>query len=331
MLQKTTNNFRNNMLNNSGFRVRWQQLTMASLGIFSISFSQTVLSAPLDSQRSIINSSEAIKRADFTRVTSKDVQLQLKSAANKLNSLEAVINNVESKKVVSSAEAEQVSKDTFEYAQSMKQALDIALQEANTLAENKGAKGSIGSLETFEKTEKANLPRLEQLEQKAKSVESKIRSGDIRLSKASLQQLSTTDKQSFVNEISVPARQIYIKQQPELFRGIDIKQTTKTPENSLKSINKLSTGSTKLSDNLHLPIGIVDEANSPKLYSAAAAPCIGLALQRNWAGLAACVVSAGSQATSIYNEFVSCWNGASGWSKWFKRAYCLARLIGRIA
>jgi hypothetical protein len=319
------------MLNNSGFRVRWQQLTMASLGIISVSFSQTVLSAPLDNQRSIINSSETIKKADFTRVTSKGVQLKLSTASNKLSSLEAVINNVESKKVVSSAEAEQVSKDTFEYAQSMKQALDVALQEASTLAENKGTKGNIGSLETFEKAEKANLPRLQQLEQKAKSVESKIRSGDIRLSKASLQQLSTTDKQSFVNEISVPAREIYIKQEPQLFRGIDIKQTTKNPENSLKAINKSSTGSTKLSGNLHLPIGIVDKTNSPRLYSAAAAPCVGLALQKNWVGLATCVVNAGSQATSIYNEFVSCWNGASGWFKWFKRASCLTRLIARIA
>ena len=50
----------------------------------------------------------------------------------------------------------------------------------------------------------------------------------------------------------------------------------------------------------------------PPAYVAVAAPCIGLAIARNWTALAACVVNSSSQATKIYNEFVRCWNNASG-------------------
>jgi hypothetical protein len=212
------------MLNNFSSHARWKQLTIASLGIISVGFSQSALSAPLGNQQDIINLSAGVKNADFTRVTSSQVESQLKSASNKLNSLEAAISKVENSKVVSSAEADQISKDTLEYAQNIKQALDVALKEASTLAESKGAKGSIGSLETFEKVEKANFPRLQQLDQKAKSVELKIKNGEFRLSNASLQQLSPADRQSFVNEINAPARQIYIQQRPDLFNRVSAPQ-----------------------------------------------------------------------------------------------------------
>ncbi|WP_334828672.1 hypothetical protein [Nostoc sp.] len=69
----------------------------------------------------------------------------------------------------------------------------------------------------------------------------------------------------------------------------------------------------------------------PPAYAAVAVPCLKFAQAKDWKNLAKCVVNAGSQATDIYNQFVRCWYNASGWLKWLKRVFCVARLIIRIA
>jgi hypothetical protein len=70
----------------------------------------------------------------------------------------------------------------------------------------------------------------------------------------------------------------------------------------------------------------ISNALVPPAYAAVAAGCVGLVVSKNWKAASACVVKAGSEATNIYNQFVSCWNSAKGWSKWFKRASCMARV-----
>jgi hypothetical protein len=311
------------MFNSSGFRVRWKQLTVASLSMLSVGFSQSVLSAPLGSQTINQTIDRKVDNINLQRVVSSQaVQLKLNTATSKLSSIETVLSKVESSKTISSAEAEQVSKQTFEYAENIKQALDTALQEASTLAETQGAKGNISSLETFEKTEEANLPRLQNIEEKGKALQLKIQRGEIQLNKESLQQFSTNDKQNFFNQLESPARQIYIQQQPGVFKGIIV-----APSRNLKSSDKFSIGS-----KLPSATGVVgNNAPAPRLYAVAAAGCVGLAVRRDWSGLARCVVSAGGQATNIYNQFVSCWNSASGFWGFFKKIGCVAQLIARIA
>ena len=69
----------------------------------------------------------------------------------------------------------------------------------------------------------------------------------------------------------------------------------------------------------------------PPAYAIAAVPCVGLALAKNWPAVAACVAKAGSEATSIYNQFVNCWRNARNPWRWLKRIRCVARLVGRLA
>ncbi len=298
--------------------IQWKRFGMAFSGGLLISVSQ------------LSPATYAQSTPGTFRLTQKGVQLQLRSATATLGQLETLISNIDQNKLVTAAESEKISQRTFEYAQTIKSALDSALKDASTLAETQGAQGNITSLDAFEKTEKANQPRLEQIELKVKSLERKIRSGAVRIDTVSIQQFTVPERREFLDSLEAPARRTYIKQQPILFKPA---VNLGVQRDSLKSIDKSSGHSLKFAPISTSPATAIFDGTSrpPSLYAVAAAPCVGLALARNWGALAACVVSAGSQATSIYNEFVGCWNGASGWFKWLKRSYCVARLIVRIA
>ncbi len=305
------------MFDSFSAHVQWQRLGMAFSGGLLISVSQ------------FSSLAYAQPAPGAFRLPQKGVQLQLRSATATLGQLETLINNIDQNKLVTASESEKISQSTYDYAKSIKAALDGALQDASTLAETKGVQGSITSLDVFEKTEKANQPRLEQIELKVKSLEKKIRSGAVKIDTLSIQQFSVPERREFLDSLEAPARRTYIKQQPALFKpaiNLDVQR-------ELKSIDKSSVYGLKFAPtNKSSSITTFDgTSRPPSLYAAAAAPCVGLAIARNWGALAACVVNAGSQATSIYNEFVGCWNGASGWFKWLKRSYCVARLIIRIA
>jgi hypothetical protein len=304
------------MFDNFSSHVQWKRLGMALSGGLLISVSQ------------FIPATYAQPTPGAFRTPQKGVQVQLRSATATLGQLETLINNIDQNKLVTASESEKISQSTYEYAKSIKAALDGALQDASTLAETKGVQGSITSLDVFEKTEKANQPRLEQIELKVKSLEKRIRSGAVKIDTLSIQQFSVPERREFLDSLEAPARRTYIKQQPVLFKpaiNLDVQR-------ELKSIDKSSIYGLKFAPTNTSSMTTFDGTSKPpSLYAAAAAPCVGLAIARNWGALAVCVVNAGSQATKIYNEFVGCWNGASGWFKWIKRSYCVARLIIRIA
>ncbi len=304
------------MFDNSSSHIHWKKLGMAFSGGFLISISQ------------FSPATYAQPTPGAFRLPQKGVQLQLRNATATLGQLEILLNNVDRNKLVTASESEKISQSTFEYAKTIKSALDSALKDASNLAETKGVQGNIASLDAFEKMEKANQPRLEQIELKVKSLEKRIRSGAVKIDTLSIQQFSVPERREFLDSLEAPARTLYIRQQPGLFKpaiNLDVQR-------DLKSIDKLSVYGLKFAPISTSSMTTFDgTSRPPSLYAAAAAPCVGLAISRNWSALAICVVNAGSQATKIYNEFVACWNGASGWFKWIKRSYCVARLIIRIA
>jgi anti-sigma28 factor (negative regulator of flagellin synthesis) len=305
------------MFDNFRSHVQWKRLGMAFSGGLLISVGQ-------------FSPTYAQFTPGASRLPQKGVQFQLRSATSTLGQLETLINNIDEKKLVTAAESEKISQSTFEYGKTIKSALDIALKDASTLAETKGVQGNITSLDAFEKTEKANQPRLEQIELKVKSLEKKIRSGTVKIDAASIQQFTVPERREFLDALEAPARRTYIKQQPVLFKPAINLDVQRDP---LKSMDKSSIYGLKFAPtNTSASTTTFDgTSRPPSLYAAAAGPCVGLAISRNWPALAVCVANAGSQATSIYNDFVRCWNGASGWFKWLKRSYCVAKLIARIA
>ena len=305
----------------------------------------------------------------------EDTNIQLKDATSRLSELERALNQVETKKVATLQDTERVEKAALAYAEAMKTALDNALKQAETLATSEGKQGSISPLETFEKAETANLPRLEKIGDRANTIEKQIQVGTIRLDKSLIQDLSVVERGELLESLQPPARQLYLREQPELFKpvlerpginnpvlerpginnpvlerpginnpvlerpGIN-NPVLERPQNQLKFLEETFNNlQSFVPTNANYHIGIVvsqmiqgvSNMLIPPAYAIAAAPCVGLALAKNWPAVAACVARAGSEATSIYNQFVSCWRNARNPWRWLKRTGCVARLIARLA
>ncbi|GET37593.1 hypothetical protein [Microseira wollei] len=303
-------------------RLKWKWVILASVGCLLTS----------------INALAQIPIQNIPITPRQTIQLQLGNATARLNRIETAFNRIERQNVFAVGDSEEISQATLEYAQAMKAALDNALQNAQTLANSQGTQGSITPLDTFEQAEKANQPRLEQLEQRANNIDNKIKAGAIRVDRRAIERLSVAERRELFDSLQAPARQIYLQNQPDLFKSVST-----APQKELKSVNETSaTYQSFLPENTRITpanyAGIVvsdmvqnlSDTLIPPAYAAVAGPCVALAIAKNWSALAACVVNAGSQATSIYNQFVSCWNGASGWLKWLKRARCLATLIVKL-
>ncbi len=300
-------------------------------------------------------------------IQSQITTIQLRNATTRLNQLETALNQVETRKVVTLADTEAVEKTAFAYAEAIKAGLDNALKEAETLAKTEGKQGSINDLVTFEKAEKANQPRLEKIGARANTIERQIKVGTIKLDRSIIQNLSVPERRELLDSLEPPAKQIYLREQPALFKPAlelqinnpnlqtprinpnlqtpQINPTLEAPRNNLKFLeDKFDQFQSFVPGNLENTLanyhvgmavsGMMESISNmliPPAYAAAAIPCIGHAIAGNWSGLAACVVKAGSQATSIYNEFVRCWNNARHPFRWLKRTACVTRLIIRIA
>jgi hypothetical protein len=305
---------------NFGIRSRW--VILAVLGSFLVSLS-AVAQLPVPIVKGV-------------------TQIQISNANTRLTGIERQFSQIEKKKVVTAEDSEAISQATLSYAEAMKTALDNALKNAETLAKTQGRQGSINPLDTFEKAEKANQPRLQRLQERANAVDNQIKSGNIRIDKPIIQKLSIPERRELIDSLEVPARQIYIQKQPELFKpALELQ----APQKSLKSLNEESLEYQSLMPkntqntvaNYYVGTTVseilqnVSNILMPPAYAVAAAPCVKLAITKNWTALATCVVNAGGQATSIYNQFVDCWKRASGFFKWLKRVGCVAKLIIKLA
>lgn len=304
------------------FRIRSKWLILAVLGSFLVSVS-AVAQLPIPIVKGV-------------------TQIQISNANTILTGIERQFAQIEKNQLITAEDSEAISKATLSYAEAMKTALDNALQNAETLAKTQGKEGSIAPLDTFEKAEKANEPRLKKLEERANAVDKQIKSGTIRIDKPIIEELSIPERRELIDSLEVPTREIYIKEYPELFKpALELQ----APQKSLKSLNEESLEYQSLMPkntqntvaNYYVGTTVseilqnVSNILIPPAYAVAAAPCVALAIAKNWPALLRCVVNAGIQATNIYNEFVACWNGARGFFKWLKRVFCVARLIIRIA
>jgi hypothetical protein len=320
------------MFRNLTFSIRWKKSVSAVLSSLLLSINVFVplffVAAPALAQ------TQPIPPLQVT-------QTQLRAASVRLKSVETLFDKVESQRLVKLEDSETVSQATFEYVKAMKSALDNALKSAELAARTEGKQGSITPLDTFEKAEKANEPRLQQIEQRATRIDNSIKAGNILIEKPAIEKLSIVERRELFNSLQPPARQIYIQKQPDLFKPVLEAPQLEVPQKELKPLDKPSENQQSILPSAQNTIkhtnyyvGMVvsntlqsiSNALVPPAYAAVAAGCVGLVVSKNWKAASACVVKAGSEATNIYNQFVSCWNSAKGWSKWFKRASCMARV-----
>ncbi|MDP5016921.1 MAG: hypothetical protein NWQ43_06390 [Dolichospermum sp.] len=313
------------MFRNFNVPIKWKWMFFAVLGII-------LVNAQVFAQVPIRPIKPGIIKEGVT-------QVQLRNATDRLDKIEALFTNIESKQVFRQEQSEEISKSTFEYAQAVKAALDNALKNAETLAKTQGNRGSIDPLATFEEAEKANEPRLQKIQERANVIERQIKTGVVKVDKPVIEKLSVPERAEFLNSLERPTRQIYIKNLPNLFKPV-INTPQKEPKllkdsaENYQSFIPETTHNTMANYDVAITVSNLLQKVSnfiiPPAYAAVAAPCIGLAISKNWTALAACVVNSSSQATQIYNEFVRCWNNASGFWKWFKKVACLAKLIIRL-
>ncbi|MCC5605951.1 hypothetical protein LC612_03865 [Nostoc sp. CHAB 5834] len=318
------------------FRIQKKWLIIAVLSCFflttsafAISFrntsttSQVALSPNFDSTLSI-ESRNNISRFDY------------------LTEIENAFDTIESIKLVTLEQAEEISNATKKYADKTKAELDAALKSATLLAETEGRSGEIQSLSRFETLEERTVSRLENIQTRAADIEKLVKEGSLILDQSLIKTLSTDERGDFLGSLPATVQNRYTQSQPQLFKGVS---PSLNPEN-LQNLPELfkNVDPTKILQNRQSflpktnttitafnPVETFSNIMLPPAYAAAAAPCLKFALARDWKNLAICVGNAGSQATNIYNQFVKCWYDASGWLKWFKRAFCVGRLIIRIA
>ncbi|MEH2008412.1 hypothetical protein [Nostoc sp.] len=258
-----------------------------------------------------------------------------------LTQIENAFDGIESIKVVTLEQSEEISNATKKYADKTKADLDTALKNAKLLAETEGKYGEIQSLSTFETLEEKTVSRLENIQNRAAGLEKLVKEGSLILDQSLIKTLSTDERADFLGSLPPQVQNRYTESQPQLFKGVSPSvnsenlqslpelfknvNPTKTLQNQQSFLPKTNTIITAFN-----PVETLSNIILPPAYAAVAAPCVALASANNWPGLAICVVNAGSQAIDIYNQFIRCWYDASGWLKWLKRTFCVGRLIIRI-
>ncbi|MEH2324697.1 MAG: hypothetical protein V7K32_14240 [Nostoc sp.] len=259
-----------------------------------------------------------------------------------LTQIEKAFDTIESIKVVTLEQSEEISNATKKYADKTKADLDIALKNATLLAETEGKSGEIESLSTFETLEDSTVSRLENIQNRAAGLEKLVKAGSLILDQSLIKTLSTDERADFLGSLPAQVQNRYTESQPQLFKGVSPNvnpenlqslperfqnvNPSETLENQQSFLPKTNTTITAFN-----PVETLGNIILPPAYAVAAAPCVRFAIARDWTNLAICVVNAGSQATQIYNEFKNCWYSASGWLQSWKRAFCVGRLIIRIA
>ena len=282
------------------------------------------------------------RRSTFDTDKTSRLDTDKTSRFDYLTQIENIFNTIESTKLVTLEKSEEISNATKTYADRTKADLDIALKNATLLAETEGKSGEIQSLSRFEQLEEKNASRLQNIENRATAVDKEIRIGSLILDQSIIKTLSTAERADFLGSLAAPVQNKYTQSQPELFQNVSPNETLENKQSLPELFQNVNPSETLEKQEGFLPktntkiiafnpVKTLSDIILPPAYAAVARPCIRYAQAGDWSNLRNCVLSAGSQATQIYNEFVDCWYNASGWLKWLKRAYCVTRLIIRLA
>lgn len=151
------------------------------------------------------------------RVNAEEFQVRLAANEKKLVKIEGVFERLESSKVITLQDFDELNKSMSEYAEEMKLAIDNALNEAEKASQGKG--GDANLLVDFERTAKAHEARTQQLEALAQRIDMKLKAGTIKLDKASLQKMTLQERREFKLNLLPEGVKESEELNPERFRG----------------------------------------------------------------------------------------------------------------
>lgn len=253
------------------------------------------------------------------------------SNKGKFDQIQGLIAQIENGKVVHDGDTQKLDQLMFDYANDLRAAFDQASHDAQDAGKTNGKLGSVQSLKLFEDQAQQHADTSKTFEPRMQAIQSKLRTGEIKLDRPMLLKMSPADMQQFKQFLSPPALQEMQKLNPDLMKGSPNKvqlEETATPELIAVAIP------VPLSDSVEELLGNLIEE---KADASLAAPCVGMCIAHNWPGCVSCLVSKGSGAINAWNSFVGCWNGSGtcdGWPwHWLncvKKAACLAQLIYRL-
>ena len=241
------------------------------------------------------------------------------SSKGRFEQIQSLISGIESRKLVHDGDFENLDKLMFEYANDFKAAFDQASGEADEASKSKGQRGSIQSLKTFE-------PRVTQ-------IESKMRTGEIKLDKPILQKMSPSDLQEFRKFLTPSALQEMERLHPDLMKGT-AKSSLARPEEPQFVAEAIPIPFSYRVDTF--VANLINVLGPRTAEASLAQPCVALCSQQNWSGCASCILSKTQPAKNAWGTFLGCWNANSpcDWrhaGNCARRVGCLWNLISKLA
>lgn len=254
------------------------------------------------------------------------------SSKSKFDDIQSLISQIESGKLLHDGDAQKLDKLMFDYANDLKAAFDQASMDAQDASKSKGQKGSVQSLKTFEDLAQQHEQASKTFEPRMVQIQSKLKTGEIKLDRPLLQKMSPGDLQEFKKFLAPSAFQEMERLHPDLMKGSPNKvrlEQAAEPELLAEAIPVPF--SCRVADVVG---NLIEETADASL----AGQCIGTCLARNWTACVNCIISKGPAAINAWNTFVRCWNGAGTcdgwpwhWGNCLRKAACLAQLIARLA
>jgi hypothetical protein len=151
-------------------------------------------------------------------VTVEAFKNRLAGNDKKLVGVEALVGRVESSKLITVRDSDELDTSIRAYATDMEQAADTALKEAEKAFQGKG--GNANLLADFERTAKAHEARVKQIETRTQKIDTQVKAGTIRLDKPVLQKMSPQERGEFKQYLRPEGVKEMERLHPDLFKGL---------------------------------------------------------------------------------------------------------------
>lgn len=228
------------------------------------------------------------------KTVSPTVSAKLSESAANVRTLQNVLTRVEKAKYLKDQDVKELETAMSATAEALYAAFNQATSEAQEASKSEGAAGSVGSLEVFEREANVQLAATRQIESRLKTIQKRVESKTYRMDESMDQSLNQTAPE-----------QTRTARRPALYAW---KFVNSFAEVSCEGSNLASTAMPSL--------GV---------------PCISPCRNQQWSACLSCILSKLPAAGTAYNNFKSCWNGASSPWKAIKQAACLVKFIAILA
>jgi len=208
------------------------------------------------------------------------------------------------------------------YTETLKVLTEEALADAERAAKSQGREGDARKLALLETMVKSHEGRTALLRNRADRLYAQVKSGQVVLDRAVLEQLSPAERQEFGDFVSTTARKRY---PAELVPGS--RATLELPQLGKLADSLFQTARSRI--NLAACADWILDSIVTPAHPAMLAGCAG-ACTYAWPSCIACVGLATGLTVQSWSIFRNCWNGSGKprWTPlWLYRTYCVSALV----